>query len=584
VRNWVISFCLLCFLACLQATSSRAVGSWTPVTDTAPHHNAGVMLLLPDGRVMVKTSSGSTTDNYGTVWDILTPDVHGSYINGTWTSSSAMQNSRLYFSAQVLRNGTVYVAGGEYGHGRTQGEIYYPLLDEWLPAAPLPYTTDTISDANSEILPNGNVLQAIVISGRTVSSKTYIYNPSANTYAAGPNTLGIDNESAWVKLPDNSILYINTFTTNSERYIPSLNKWIADSSVPVQLYDPFGLETGAAFLLPDGRAFFIGSTNYTAYYTPSGDTTAGSWAAGPMIPDSLGAPDAAASMMINGKILCAFSHEPTLDSVFHKPTEYFEFDYTTNTFTRVLAPDGDDSINKAAFITNMLCLPDGNILYGQQGSLNYYVYTPDGSPLPEGKPTLSTVTTSDCISYLATGNLFNGICEGAGYGDDWQMETNYPIIRVFSSDTVIYAETVNWNSTGVMRGSQPDTVQFFFPLTAPQGNFQIQVVANGNASDPIPFTACQELGVAATTTVSNRLAVYPNPARGNATVAFRMNFAGQYLLSVTDVYGRTVRQTTGIAISGDNTTTLGLNGLARGVYSVTVYSNEGVYNTQLVVE
>jgi hypothetical protein len=70
----------------------------------------------------------------------------------------------------------------------------------------------------------------------------------------------------WVKLPDNSILFVDRNTTSSERYIPSLNQWVVDATVPVALYDPYGLETGSAFLLPDGRAFFLGSPGNTAYY------------------------------------------------------------------------------------------------------------------------------------------------------------------------------------------------------------------------------------------------------------------------------------------------------------------------------
>jgi len=42
--------------------------------------------------------------------------------------------------------------------------------------------------------------------------------------------------------------------------------------------------------------------------------------------------------------------------------------------------------------------------------------------------------------YKATGKLFNGISEGAGFGDDWQMETNYPIIRISNGTNTYYAK------------------------------------------------------------------------------------------------------------------------------------------------
>src|SRR5258708_6281753 len=58
----------------------KAQGTWTAVTNIAPHESGGGMILLSDGTVMCKTASGS--DSYGNLWDRLTPDIHGSYVNG----------------------------------------------------------------------------------------------------------------------------------------------------------------------------------------------------------------------------------------------------------------------------------------------------------------------------------------------------------------------------------------------------------------------------------------------------------------------------------------------------------------------
>ena len=97
---------------------------------------------------------------------------------------------------------------------------------------------------------------------------------------------------------------VDPFGTDSERYIPSLNRWISDAALPVALYNNLD-EMGAGLLLPDGRALFLGGTGHTALYTPSGNTNQGAWAAGPDIPGGLGTSDAPAAMMVNGRILCA---------------------------------------------------------------------------------------------------------------------------------------------------------------------------------------------------------------------------------------------------------------------------------------
>lgn len=468
-------------VTCPAGTQSIATtGTWTPVASTAPNSNGGVMLVLSDGTVICKTSAGGS--GYGNIWNKLTPNGQGSYVNGTWTSIAPMNHTRLYFSSQILKDGRVYVAGGEYGTGLQQVEVYDPLTNVWT-MAPSPGVN--ISDANSAILEDGRVLQALVAGNLRINN---IYDPVTNTFSAGPTCIGIHNESSWVKLQDNSILFIDRNATTSERYIPATNTWVADGAVPASLYDPYGLEFGTALLLPDGRAFFVGSTGKTAYYTPTGTTSPGTWTLGPDVPGAKGQPDAPGAMMVDGKILITVSPVPTSQDHFPPPTTFYEFNYLTNIYTQIMAPGGTTSLNISCYVTNLTDLPDGKVLYSRQGSNQYYVYTPNGSPLAAGKPTISNVIANGCNAYTITGTKFNGISEGACYGDDWQMATNYPIIRLTSGANVYYVRTFNWNSTGVRRGNLPDTTQFTIPATVPAGNYSLVVTANGIASDPVAFT------------------------------------------------------------------------------------------------
>lgn len=460
-------------------------GIWTKVTTTAPHANHGVMLLLSDGSVICHSNSGGTDGN-GLLWDKLTPDASGSYINGTWTTTAPMLDTRLFFSSQVLKDGRVYVAGGEYGTGLQKAEVYDPVANTWT-AAPSPGVN--ISDANSEILEDGRIMQALV-AGTLKGNQ--IYNPATNTFTAGPSCIGIHNESAWIKLPDNSILFVDRLSTNSERYIPATNTWVADATVPVSLYDSFGDETGGAVLLPDGRAFFLAAQGASAFYTPSGTSSPGTWSVGPTLPNSTGAPDAPMAMMANGKVLCAVSPAPTSSAtLFIPPTYFYEFDYLTNSFTQVHAPGGGMSLNIACYQTNFLDLPDGSVMYAQNqssDSSNYYIYKPAGAQTAAGKPTITAITQTSCTAYQISGTQFNGISQGANYGDDWQMSTNYPVIRLTNGSNVYYCRTFNWNSTGVRRGTLADNVQFALPAGLPIATYSLVVTANGIASDPISFT------------------------------------------------------------------------------------------------
>src|SRR5271165_2668576 len=85
-----------------------AQGTWTPLAQRPPGP-VELMLLLSDGSVMAANQGNSI----GKAWYRLTPDRHGSYVNGTWSTLASMHDTRLYYSSQVLRDGRVFVAGGE---------------------------------------------------------------------------------------------------------------------------------------------------------------------------------------------------------------------------------------------------------------------------------------------------------------------------------------------------------------------------------------------------------------------------------------------------------------------------------------
>ena len=136
----------------------------------------------------------------------------------------------------------------------------------------------------------------------------------------------------------------------------------------------------------------------------------------------------------------------------------------------------------------MLDLPDGTVLYNDIDSSRYYIYTPVGIPLASGKPAISRITPLSCSTYRITGTLFNGISEGAAYGDDWQMSTNYPLVRLTSGTNIYYARTSNWNSTGVQRGSAADTALFILPAGLPTGTYSVVVIANGISSSSRTMT------------------------------------------------------------------------------------------------
>jgi hypothetical protein len=347
-------------------------------------------------------------------------------------------------------------------------------------------------------LPDGKILEQPVF---YQSYGTLIYDPKTDSWAGGGTPLVWQDEATWLKLPDNSILSADPDNIHSERYIPALNQWIRDRNVPVQLYA--NGEEGAALLLPNGKGLFLGGSGHTAIYTPTGTTNIGAWEAGPEIPINLAIGDAPAAMMVNGRALCVFG-TTVLDGATDGPFYFYE--YETNTS---LGPNGGfiatstplDSANGAAFNSTaqswqfkFLALPDGSILasfgdYPQSGQL--YIYQPDTPPLSSAKPAINSITANANGTFHLAGVGLNGTSQGAAFGDDGQMDSNYPLVRFSdSSGDIYYGRTYNWSSTGVMTGNTIATTEFTLPSAVyrqGQTAYSLVVVANGVASDPTIF-------------------------------------------------------------------------------------------------
>ncbi len=474
-------------LTLLTPWSALGLGSWTTVVQ-APPNQVGLehMLLLSDGTVMAQQAGNSPN------WFRLTPDLHGSYINGSWSTLKPMNYSREFYTSAVLRDGRVFFAGGEYGTGGNKAEVYSPWNNSWteipVPAGLICTTCagPGFSDSGSIILADGTLMIAPVQPGKF--NGTVIFDPVSNSLSQGPSYLGNQNEATWVKLPDESILTIDptqnaTLLNSSERFIPALKIWINDAPLPVPMYNS-AQEIGAGLLLADGRAFFIGGLGHTAYYTPSGTTAPGTWSQGPELLDSGVGWDEPAALMVNGKVLLQTACGPNQTP---QPRCYYEMDpydgYPVGKITRTV--DWGDT---SGIAHHMLTLPDGSILVSY-GASTLRVYQPDGMPVASGKPVITSITFNNDGSYHLTGTTLNGLSQGASFGDDAQMDSNYPLVRVSDQDNnVYYLPTLGWSSTGVATGAKLVSTDFVVSSTlAPTHAYSLVVVANGISSDPVTF-------------------------------------------------------------------------------------------------
>jgi hypothetical protein len=495
--------------------------------------------LLTDGSVLVEAMAA----NDDLVWSFLeyklTPDIFGNYANGTWTQVASLPDALtvdnpngwapLAFASAVLPDGRIIYEGGEDNGLQpdgfpnfalsNRGAIYDPVANVWTdvpppnfdnlwPALPpmLPGFTDEysyprypqftstlvhpIGDSQSVVLPDGTFMIASKLSRQQalLDARTLTWT------LTGKGKADVNSEEGWTLLPNGKVLTVDCeldywfglHTTyapgNSELYDPKTGQWSsAGNTVNILTSFPEG-EIGPAVLMPDGVVLAIGDNGATALY----DSYRNKWSAGPSFPTTeengqtvtQSPDDSSAALMPTGNVLVATT-TPDFSS-----TTFFEFDGRRF----IPAP----AVPNSSFIggMNLLLLPSGQVLEFDL-STDVELYTP--TPKNEERQYAPRVTeapssVSPGISYEIRGVLLNGVAQGAMEGDDAQMATNFPLVRITNLRTkhVFYSRTHDFSSMAVAN-PDPVTARMDVPVGQEPGPSLLEVVTNGIASRPIPI-------------------------------------------------------------------------------------------------
>ena len=488
-----------------SAARTAAHGAWSPLTHQQEFiDGAANPILLTDGSVLVQDAGFPD-------WWKLTPDQSGSYLNGTWSqiASTLPTYSPLYHSSAVLPDGRLIIEGGEYlltvdqtdfiPTWTAQGAIYDPVTNVWTPVAPPPFfdffgTEQTIGDAQSVVLADGTYMQANCCTTQTalLDARTLTWTPT------GAGKSDINDEEGWTLLPNRKVLTVDAYVGSydaagkaAEIYNPRTRTWSSAGSTRVQLWDSSAAcggaavatqEVGPGVLRPDGTVFYTGANACGAAHTAIYNSRNGSWSAGPDFPDGLGVADGPAALEPNGKVLVMAS-----PGVFSTPSVFLEWD------GRHLneIPGPPNAAIDSSFYGNMLVLPTGQILL-TDFSNDIEIYTPvrSGAQESESDPKIYAAPSQvrRGSTYRVVGRGFNGVSEGAAYGDDAQAATNYPLVRITNNRTghVVYARTHDHSSMAVQ---SDDTVSTYFDVASRQesGQSVLEVVVNGHASQKLPI-------------------------------------------------------------------------------------------------
>jgi hypothetical protein len=362
--------------------------------------------------------------------------------------------------------------------------VYDPVNNVWTVLKP-PKGWTNIGDSPSSMLPDGRFLV-----GDKFFNKVAALDPKTLKWteltSKGKNEKWFAEEG-WVLLPTGHILTWDVKANpKSEEYDPKAGKWTSLGSTVQNLegpclecqciqvppknfcyYSPG--ETGPGILRPDGSVFAEGamhqgeSVAFTSVYTPGTG-----WAAGPNWPDGDQASDSAAALLPDGNVLALGS------SGF-----LYEFDGTNFTRSNV------GQVN--ATYSSLMTLPTGEVLIA-----GYAVYQPKGTYQAAWQPTISNYpsTVTRGSTYKISGTQFNGLSQAAGFGDEVETATNYPLVRITNNATshVFYARTHDHSTMGVATGSATVSTNFDVPSGMETGASTLVVVANGIPSASVAVT------------------------------------------------------------------------------------------------
>jgi len=467
-------------LVLLALPGIASAQKWQPLKHPGAYSGVGAVALLTDGTVLLHEEQSNAQN-----WYKLTPDNTGSYINGTIKAIATLPSgyAPLYFGSVVLPDGRYIIEGGEYNNGTadwtTLGAIYDPVKNKWTSVKP-PTGWSTIGDAQSVVLNNGTYMQAncCYTQQATFNAKTFAWTNITNTGKADRF-----DEEGWTLLGNGDVLTTDALDApNSEIYSPATKKWTSAGSTIVRLEDPTTQEIGPMVLRPDGTVYATGANSSGAGHTAIYNTKTGKWAKGPDFTGTLNCSDAPASLEINGKVIVMTSPGFGVQGAV-----FFEWD--GKKLTKIAGPPNGPS--DSSFYGHFLVLPTGQLLFADL-STDVEVFTPKGTFVNAWQPEITSVPTTltHGKTYVVKGTQFNGLSQGAAYGDDFQDATNFPLVRIANNGTghVFYAKTHGFSTMGVATGSKPVSASFDVPAGIETGASTLEVVANGIPSAPSAVT------------------------------------------------------------------------------------------------
>jgi hypothetical protein len=342
----------------VSASPSRAAG-WTATASMLREHQGFTATLLGNGTVLVAGGDTASAELYDPV-------------SGTWTATGDTITIHYGHAATLLRDGRVLVAGG----GTGSAELYDPASGTWAATGNMVNTWGAGLGFTATLLNDGRVLVAGMGNTDVNPTPPEIYDPVRGTWALTGNMVTPRYGHTATLLPNGKVLIAGggccgkTYLDSAELFDPTTGTWTATASMAVVRGGSASNSTAGAAqtatLLPDGKVLLVGGTGLnigvvqasTELYDPSTVT----WTSGGSLAGGRYAQIAV--RLADGRVLVAGGDDSNGAAL--RTAEAYDFDIGA------WGPTADAIEGRAGAIATLL--PDGTVLV--VGG-----YDTDGTPL-----------------------------------------------------------------------------------------------------------------------------------------------------------------------------------------------------------
>lgn len=216
------------------APPAAAATAWQSAGEMQVARAGHTMTMLPNGRVLV---TGGADIAGGVLRYLASVEIYNP-ATGIWTARASMRVGRLAHTATLLNDGTVLVAGGEARDPTgvaapvRSTEIYDPTSNTWMAG---PDMLSTRRDHTAVLLTSGDVFIAGSSNDIDAGALAERYDPVAGEWvAAAPMALPRFGHTTTL-LDDGSVLVAGGAADNSaERYLPNTNMWLSAGTMSAQ--------------------------------------------------------------------------------------------------------------------------------------------------------------------------------------------------------------------------------------------------------------------------------------------------------------------------------------------------------------